>query len=87
MARCARHSPHDIHPRGRSAAPATMVSALGLGGYHLGKMAQQREAIGLVHAAIDAGITFMDNAWEYHDGPSETAHGTRARRTAATASS
>jgi aryl-alcohol dehydrogenase-like predicted oxidoreductase len=31
----------------------------------------QREGIRIVHAAIDAGITFMDNAWEYHDGRSE----------------
>ena len=47
------------------------VSALGLGGYHLGKMKNQRDAIRVTHAAIDAGITFMDNAWEYHDGRSE----------------
>src|SRR5215207_67571 len=47
------------------------VSALGLGGYHLGKIASQRDAIGLVHEAIDAGVTFLDNAWEYHDGRSE----------------
>jgi aryl-alcohol dehydrogenase-like predicted oxidoreductase len=47
------------------------VSALGLGGYHLGKITSVREAVRVVHAAIDAGITFMDNAWEYHDGRSE----------------
>jgi aryl-alcohol dehydrogenase-like predicted oxidoreductase len=47
------------------------VSALGLGGYHLGKMKSQRDAIRVTHAAIDAGITFMDNAWEYHEGRSE----------------
>jgi uncharacterized protein len=47
------------------------VSALGLGGYHLGKISSVREAVRIVRAAIDAGITFMDNAWEYHDGRSE----------------
>jgi len=52
-----------------------MVSALGLGGYHLGKLASEREAIRIAHAAIDAGITFMDNAWEYHRGRSETIMG------------
>ncbi len=52
-------------------ATGAMVSALGLGGYHLGKMKNEREAIRIVHAAIDAGITFMDNAWEYHDGRAE----------------
>jgi aryl-alcohol dehydrogenase-like predicted oxidoreductase len=38
------------------------VSALGLGGYHLGKIENERTAIRLAHAAIDAGITFLDNA-------------------------
>jgi aryl-alcohol dehydrogenase-like predicted oxidoreductase len=44
------------------------VSAIGLGGFHLGLIGSEREAISIVHKAIDAGITFMDNAWEYHDG-------------------
>ena len=48
-----------------------MVSAIGLGGHHIGQMESEREAIRLIHAAIDAGITFMDNAWEYHGGRSE----------------
>ncbi|HEY7056461.1 MAG TPA: aldo/keto reductase [Vicinamibacterales bacterium] len=47
------------------------VSILGLGGYHLGLVSSAREAITIVQAAIDAGITFMDSAWEYHDGESE----------------
>jgi len=47
------------------------VSALGLGGYHLGTIESVREAVRVVQAAIDAGITFLDNAWEYHDGESE----------------
>ena len=52
-----------------------LVSALGLGGYHLGTIKNQRDAIRLVHAAVDAGVTFMDNAWEYHDGRSEEVMG------------
>jgi aryl-alcohol dehydrogenase-like predicted oxidoreductase len=47
------------------------VSALGLGGYHIAMASSEREGIRIVHAAIDAGVTFMDNAWEYHDGKSE----------------
>jgi predicted aldo/keto reductase-like oxidoreductase len=47
------------------------VSALGLGGFHLGLIGSEREAISIVHRAIDAGITFMDNAWEYNEGVSE----------------
>jgi aryl-alcohol dehydrogenase-like predicted oxidoreductase len=46
------------------------VSMLSLGGAHLGKPSAD-EAIRLVHAAIDNGITFMDNAWEYNDHESE----------------
>jgi aryl-alcohol dehydrogenase-like predicted oxidoreductase len=51
------------------------VSALGLGGFHLGEIGTEREATSIVHRAIDGGITFMDNAWEYNDGVSETRMG------------
>jgi aryl-alcohol dehydrogenase-like predicted oxidoreductase len=47
------------------------VSILGLGGFHLGKTKTAAEAIRIVHEAVDAGINFLDNAWEYHDGESE----------------
>ena len=47
------------------------VSALGLGGYHLGNVKSAREATRLIHAAVDAGVTFLDNAWEYHEHESE----------------
>ena len=57
-------------PRRPLGTSGVLVSALGLGGYHLAK-ASAREAVRIVHAAIDAGVTFMDNAWEYHDGKSE----------------
>jgi aryl-alcohol dehydrogenase-like predicted oxidoreductase len=48
-----------------------LVSALGLGGYHVGAVGTEREAIRLIHAAIDGGVTFLDNAWEYHQGKSD----------------
>lgn len=47
------------------------VSALGFGGHHLGDADSMGAAVNLVHAAIDAGITFFDNCWEYHNGKSE----------------
>ncbi len=47
------------------------VSALGFGGHHLGDAADQQAAISLVHMAIDGGVTFFDNCWEYHRGKSE----------------
>lgn len=52
-----------------------MVSALGLGGFHIGKVKTDAEAIKLIHEAVDSGVTFLDNAWEYHDGKSETRMG------------
>ena len=58
-----------LRPFGRHTDVA--VSALCLGGYHLGAMTSAREAVRIVHAAIDAGITFMDNAWEYNEHESE----------------
>ena len=47
------------------------VSAIGLGGYHIGKQANERESIRLIRSAIDEGITFMDNCWDYNGGASE----------------
>jgi aryl-alcohol dehydrogenase-like predicted oxidoreductase len=62
-------------PRRKLGRHDELVSALALGGFHVGKIGTEREAIRVVHAAIDAGITFLDNAWEYHDGKSEVRMG------------
>jgi len=48
-----------------------MVSALGLGGHHLGEAEDRPTAERIVHEAIDGGINFFDNCWEYHRGKSE----------------
>ncbi|RYC32592.1 aldo/keto reductase [Lichenibacterium minor] len=48
------------------------VSAIGLGGSHIGKPAlSEADAVKLMHEAIDRGITFMDNSWDYNEGQSE----------------
>lgn len=47
------------------------ISAIGLGGSDLGKAKSLDEAIRIAHEAIDAGVTFMDNAWEYNNHRSE----------------
>ena len=47
------------------------VTALGFGGFHLGLVGTEREATTLVRTAIDQGVHFFDNAWEYHEGKSE----------------
>ena len=58
------------------------VSALAMGGHHLGDAKDERAAISLVHEALDGGITFFDNCWEYHRGKSEVwmGKGLRGRR-------
>ncbi len=47
------------------------VSLLCLGGHHIGRQGEDQESIDLIREAIDLGVTFMDNAWEYHGGRSE----------------
>jgi predicted aldo/keto reductase-like oxidoreductase len=47
------------------------VSLIGLGGFHIGKVNSDAMSQRIVRAAIDGGITFMDNCWDYHDGESE----------------
>jgi aryl-alcohol dehydrogenase-like predicted oxidoreductase len=47
------------------------VSALCFGGAHLGRIENEAEAIRILHEAIDAGVNFLDNAWEYNGGRSE----------------
>ena len=47
------------------------VSAIGLGGAHIGRPAEA-DAIRMVRSAIDRGITFMDNCWDYSNGKCET---------------
>jgi len=51
------------------------VSNLCLGGWHIGSIKDEKEAIRIMHAAIDNGLTFFDNAWDYHDGGSEEVMG------------
>jgi aryl-alcohol dehydrogenase-like predicted oxidoreductase len=51
------------------------VSALALGGAHIGEVGNQRDAIKIIHAAIDGGVTFLDNAWEYSEGRAEEVMG------------
>jgi len=60
-----------IIPRRRFGSHDLTVSAIGLGGYHLGLVKAESEWMRIVHEALDAGMDFMDNAWDYHDGESE----------------
>src|SRR3984893_17694506 len=55
-------------PLGRT---GEQVSVIGLGGHHIGRQKDEKESIKIIRAAIDGGINFMDNSWDYHDGGSE----------------
>jgi uncharacterized protein len=63
-------------PKRELGKTGAQVSAIGVGGYHLGSTKDQQEANELVARAMDAGINFFDNAWDYHDGLSEERLGT-----------
>ncbi len=52
------------------------VSAIGLGGFHIGQpKLSENDSIRLIRSAIDGGITFMDNSWDYNEGQSESRMG------------
>lgn len=62
---------HSNVPKRRLGDTDLQVSIIGIGGFHLGAAESQDEATEIVHHALEAGINFFDNAWEYHDGQSE----------------
>lgn len=66
QARESESVPH--RPLGKTGA---LVSCLGIGGYHLGSIREEKDSTELVARALDAGVNFFDNCWEYHDGLSE----------------
>ena len=61
----------DQIPRRPLGKTGEQVSIIGLGGYHLGTVQSREIAVQLVQEAVDAGVTFFDNAWEYIDHRSE----------------
>ena len=64
-----------VRPLGRT---GEKVSSIGLGGYHIG-VPPENEGIRLIRTAIDRGITFMDNCWDYNGGKSEIVMGKALR--------
>lgn len=61
----------DTIPKRTLGKTGEKVSMLCLGGYHIGTIRDDRESVGMIREAIDRGVTFIDNAWEYHNGRSE----------------
>lgn len=58
-------------PRRAFGRTGVQVSIIGIGGHAIGQLKEEKDAVRLIHEAMDAGVNFMDNAWEYHDGRSE----------------
>jgi len=55
-------------PLGRTGVP---VSIIGIGGWHIASLKDENESIRIMHTAIDEGVTFFDNCWDYHNGRAE----------------
>jgi len=51
------------------------VSIIGVGGWDIGNVKNENDAISIMHEAIDQGVTFFDNSWDYHQGGSEKVMG------------
>jgi aryl-alcohol dehydrogenase-like predicted oxidoreductase len=66
-------------PYRRLGRTGEMVSLVGVGGYHLGRQADEQETIRIVRTALDNGINFLDNCWDYNGGASELRMGKALR--------
>ncbi|WP_414652378.1 aldo/keto reductase [Geomonas sp.] len=66
-------------PRRPLGSTGEEISMVGLGGAHIGKQSDEQESIRIIRSAMDAGITFMDNSWDYNGGASEERMGKALR--------
>ena len=55
------------------------VSVIGLGGWHLGIQSAEQESVRIIRTALDSGINFLDNCWDYNNGDSEIRMGQALR--------
>jgi aryl-alcohol dehydrogenase-like predicted oxidoreductase len=68
-----------VMPKRKLGHTGVEVSLLGLGGYHIGQAKDDATATRIVRTAIDHGVTFMDNCWDYNDGKSHARMGQALR--------
>ncbi|HET7439943.1 MAG TPA: aldo/keto reductase [Terriglobales bacterium] len=66
-------------PRRALGRTGEKVSMVGLGGYHIGMQSDEKESIRIIRTAVDQGINFLDNCWDYNDGQSEIRMGKALR--------
>lgn len=69
----------DTVPRRKLGRTGQEVSCIGLGGFHIGKQKDEAESLRLIRGALDGGINFLDNCWDYNDGQSEVRMGKALR--------
>jgi aryl-alcohol dehydrogenase-like predicted oxidoreductase len=62
-------------PTRRLGRTGQQVSIVCLGGWHIGAVKDPTDAVRIMHAALDEGVTFFDNCWDYHDGGAEEVMG------------
>src|SRR5436309_1215874 len=72
----ARDAAIPMRELGRSGEKISMV---GLGGYHVGMQSDEQESIRIIRTALDSGINFLDNCWDYNNGQSEIRMGKALR--------
>ena len=72
----AANSPVPTRTLGRS---GEKVSIIGLGGYHIGMQSDEQESIRIIRTALDNGVNFLDNCWDYNGGVSEERMGKALR--------
>ena len=70
---------HNDVPRRALGRTGEMVSMVGLGGYHLGTQSDEQESIRIIRTALDSGMNFLDNCWDYNGGTSEVRMGKALR--------
>ena len=66
-------------PRRKLGRTGEQVSMIGLGGFHIGVPKDAADGVKIIRTALDAGVNFLDNCWDYHDGDSEVRMGKALR--------
>ena len=66
-------------PRRTLGRSGEKVSMVGIGGYHIGMQSDEQESIQIIRTALDSGINFLDNCWDYNNGQSEIRMGKALR--------
>jgi uncharacterized protein len=79
MAKNVSHAADSSIPRRTLGQTREKVSMIGLGGYHIGMQSDEQESIRIIRTALDSGINFLDNCWDYNDGQSEIRMGKALR--------